>query len=72
MLVVVTATDRAVAQYAGGGVKAGWNISTLSGDATDPANVESINGLILGGFLRFSAGGGFSVQPELLFSRKGP
>ncbi len=57
--------------FSGGGPKLGWNRSTLIGDRADAANAEPINGYLLGGFVRFGISEGFSLQPEILISRKG-
>lgn len=51
------------------GAKAGAPFSTLSQDPDRDA--QSLVGFALGGFARFAFPAGFSVQPELLFVRKG-
>lgn len=68
---LVGGPQEAAGQVDGVGLKAGWNITTLTGEMAEAANVESINGLLAGGFVRFEIAKGFSLQPELLFSRKG-
>jgi len=50
------------------GVKAGLNLSTLTGDAED---AKSLLGFHVGGLAEFKITDKFSVQPELLFSLQG-
>ena len=50
------------------GIKFGLNIAKFTGD--DAEGSENLTGLVVGGHLRFGAGF-LSIQPELLFTRKG-
>ena len=50
------------------GIKFGLNIAKFTGD--DAEGSENLTGLIVGGHLRLGAGF-LSIQPELLFTRKG-
>lgn len=61
----------ALAQSSGArlGIKAGINISTLAGEDVDDAN--SRTGLMLGGFAEAPLSSTVSLQPELLYTRKG-
>ncbi|MEJ2719879.1 MAG: porin family protein, partial [bacterium] len=71
LLVGLVMANPADAERVGGGFKAGMNIATLSGDEADAADVESVTGLIAGGYLRIELSDHFALQPELLFSRNG-
>lgn len=50
------------------GVKAGVNLSTLTGDAED---AKSLVGFHVGGFAEFKLTDKFSIQPEILYSTQG-
>ena len=52
-----------------GGVKAGINITNLSGD--DIEDADSKMGIVGGGFITYKISDMFAIQPELLFSMKG-
>lgn len=71
LVALLGSTGESCGQFTGGGVKIGWNHATFTGERAEAANADPINGFLLGGFVRFGVSGGFSVQPELLFSRKG-
>lgn len=51
------------------GVKAGLNIANVSGDNDDDNEVQF--DFALGGFLEFQVNPNVSIQPELLYTRKG-
>ena len=51
------------------GLKAGLNVSTFSG--SDNNGAKSIAGFHAGGLVNIPVSGGFSVQPELLYSGQG-
>ncbi|WP_296149379.1 porin family protein [uncultured Flavobacterium sp.] len=53
------------------GVKAGLNLSTLTGDITDFTDVKSKAGFHVGGFVEFKFTDKFAIQPELLYSTQG-
>jgi hypothetical protein len=52
------------------GIKAGLNMSRLTGGNAD-ATVSASNGFHAGAFLEFKALGKIAIQPELLFSAQG-
>jgi hypothetical protein len=58
------------AQGLGFGAKGGMNLATLQFEEPDPA-VESLPGLVAGGFVNWPITGRLALQPEGLFSRKG-
>ncbi len=49
------------------GATAGYNISHFSG----MKGMSSTHGVVVGGFVQYNFAGGFSIQPELLFSMEG-
>ena len=51
------------------GIKGGVSSATLSGDGVDGAG--SLTGFVGGAFVRFPLGGMVSLQPELLYARRG-
>ncbi|MBI1782939.1 MAG: PorT family protein [Sphingobacteriales bacterium] len=51
------------------GLKGGLNISTISG--SDASGAKSIVGFHAGGLVNIPVSGGFSVQPELVYSGQG-
>jgi len=65
----------AAAQGVGGGVKGGLTLADIpnSLDAFDEPGVSTSLrvGFAAGGFLSIRFGGGFSIQPEVLFTQKG-
>jgi hypothetical protein len=71
LALIIGAHSEVRADRIGGGFKAGLNIATLGGADAEAANVKSINGAILGAYLRIAITNQFSIQPEFLFSRNG-
>lgn len=51
------------------GIKAGLNVSSIVGDATDNLNMKT--GIHAGGFVEFGINEHFSIQPEVIFSTQG-
>jgi hypothetical protein len=65
----------AAAQSVGGGVKGGLALADVPNSLDnfdEPGASTSLRvGFAAGGFLTFRVGGGFSIQPEVLFTQKG-
>jgi hypothetical protein len=65
----------AAAQSVGGGVKGGVTLADVPnslGDFDEPGASTSLRvGFAAGGFVSIRFGGGFSIQPEVLFTQKG-
>ena len=59
--------SRSDAQNSRIGATAGYNISNFSG----MKGMSSRPGVVVGGFVQYNFVGGFSIQPELLFSMEG-
>ncbi|MGO3183744.1 MAG: porin family protein [Aequorivita sp.] len=69
IFLISTASTSQNVQY---GVKAGMNISKLSGNSNDPfSRYDGKVGFHLGGIIELALNEKFSIQPELLYSYQG-
>lgn len=53
------------------GVRAGYNLSNLSGDLADEIDTKSLSGFHIGLFTEFPVAPRFSIQPEVMYSTQG-